>query len=338
MAVSAVFVIAEAGVNHNGDPVLARRMVDVAADAGADAVKFQTFHADALAREDAPKAEYQKETTGTTESQYAMLRKLELPDELHCDLAERSRERGIEFLSTAFDERSADLLDHLGMPRFKVASGEITNLPLLQHVAAKRKPVILSTGMSTLPEIGAALGILEKGGAAGITLLHCVSDYPTRPQDVNLRVMELLRRTFGVPVGFSDHTPGASVALAAVALGAVIIEKHFTLDRNLPGPDHRASLDPGALRDLISGIREVEAALGREEKRLTAGEESTRLVARRSLVAAEDLPAGTVLEARHLLAKRPGRGISPMQMGLVIGRQLRSPVNRDSLLSWDLFE
>ncbi len=330
-----IFIIAEAGVNHNGDLELARRLVDLAAEAGADAVKFQTFRADTLVRRDAPKADYQKETTGTAEGQYEMLRGLELSEQAHRDLAERCRARGIEFLSTPFDEDSADLLERIGVRRFKIGSGEISNLFLLRHVAAKRKPVILSTGMSTLDDVDAALRTLRDGGASDVKLLHCVSDYPTRPQDANLRVMETLRRRFGVPVGFSDHTQGLSVPLAAAALGAEVLEKHITLDRSLPGPDHRASLDPAALRGLVQGVREVEAALGTGEKTLTTGEASTQKVARRSLVAVSDLPAGTALERRHLAAKRPGTGISPMELDRVVGRRLKNAVSKDSMIGWN---
>jgi N,N'-diacetyllegionaminate synthase len=330
-----VYVIAEAGVNHNGDLGLARRLVEVAADAGADAVKFQTFRAEALVRRDAPKADYQKATTGESEGQFEMLRRLELSEEAHVQLSLRCREIGIEFLSTPFDERAADLLERIGVARYKIASGEITNLLLLRHVAAKRRPVILSTGMATLDEIGAALEALRAGGATDLRLLHCISDYPTRPEDVNLRVMETLRLRFSVPVGLSDHTEGVAVAIAAAALGASVVEKHVTLDRSLPGPDHRASLEPAGLKAMIAGIREVEQALGSPEKRLTSGEVSTRLVARRSLVAGMDLPGGTVLELRHLAAKRPGTGISPMELDRVVGRRLKRAAAQDAILLWD---
>lgn len=330
-----VYVIAEVGVNHNGDPDLARRLVDASAAAGADAVKFQTFHADTLVLKDAPKAYYQKLATGAAEGQHEMLRRLELPEEVHRKLADQCRARGVEFLSTPFDEAAADLLERIGVARYKIGSGEITNLLLLRHVGAKGKPVILSTGMSTLDEVDAAVTALRGAGATEVRLLHCVSDYPTRPEDVNLRVMETLRVRFGVPVGLSDHTEGISVALAAVALGAVVIEKHVTLDRNLPGPDHRASLEPSELRAMIRGIRDVEAALGTAEKKLTGGEAATRQVARRSLVASSDLPAGTVLERRHLAAKRPGTGISPMELDRVVGRRLQRPAAKDAMIAWD---
>jgi len=329
MVTPRIFIIAEAGVNHNGDLALARRLVEVAATAGADALKFQTFRADALVRIDAPKAGYQVETTGDGESQYEMLRKLELGEEAHMELACLCREAGIEFLSTPFDETAVDLLARIGVVRYKIASGEITNLLLLRHIAAKGRPVILSTGMSRLEEIGAALAALRAAGAVDVTLLHCVSDYPTRAEDVNLRVMDALRERFGVPVGFSDHTRGITVAIAAAARGAVAIEKHFTLDRSLPGPDHRASLEPEELKKMIASIREVERALGDGVKRLTMTEIDTQKVARKSLVAREGLPAGTVLLLDHLAAKRPASGLSPMELDALLGRRLKRPIRRD---------
>lgn len=329
------FIIAEVGVNHNGDLGRALDLVDRSAAAGADAVKFQTFRADSLVRPDAPKAEYQVATTGNAENQYEMLRKLELSEDAHRSLAQRCRERRIEFLSTPFDEGSVDLLERIGVTRYKIGSGEITNLFLLRHIAAKRRPVILSTGMSTLDDVHLALQALGAGGASDITLLHCVSDYPTRPEDINLRVMDTLRTRFGLPVGLSDHTTGIAISLAAAARGAVVLEKHVTLDRTLAGPDHRASLEPGELADLVKGVREIEVALGSPEKGLTAGERSTQKVARRSLVAAEAVGAGVVLERRHLAAKRPGTGISPMDVDKVLGRRLKRPLAKDAPIAWD---
>ena len=329
-----IFVIAEAGVNHNGSLARARRMVKVAAEAGADAVKFQSFHADSLALPEAPKARYQVDTTGNTGSQFSMLKALELSEEAHRTLARECRAHRIEFLSTPFDPASADLLERLGVRRYKISSGDVTNSLLLRKVAAKGKPVILSTGMSTVEEVGAALRSLRKAGSRDVSLLHCVFDYPTLAKDVNLRVMESLRKRFDVPVGFSDHTQGISVAIAAAALGAVIIEKHFTLDRALPGPDHRASLEPGELRAMIRGIRDVEEALGDGRRRLTSGERATRTVARRSLVAATDLAAGQVIGPAHLEAKRPATGLSAMEIDRIVGRKLRVPINKGVLLTW----
>lgn len=331
-----VIIIAEAGVNHNGDIRLARRMVGIAKDAGADAVKFQSFRADSLVVRDAPKADYQKRATGTAESQHEMLCKLELTVAGHATLARECRKRKIEFMSTPFDESAVDLLDKTGVARYKIPSGEVTNLLLLRHVARKNKPIILSTGMSTMKDIAAAMAVLESNGAKDITLLHCVSDYPTLPGDANLRVMNTLRNRFKVPVGFSDHTQGTAVAIAAVAMGACVIEKHFTTDRRLSGPDHKVSLEPGELGAMIRAIREVEQAFGNGKKCLTQGEKSTQLVARKSLVAAEDLAAGTVLEERHLRAKRPGTGISPMLVGSVVGKRLTLAVPRDTLIQWKI--
>ncbi|HYB96488.1 MAG TPA: N-acetylneuraminate synthase [Vicinamibacterales bacterium] len=315
------FVIAEAGVNHNGDLSRALLLVDEAAAAGADAVKFQTFSAERVAAATAPKAVYQQETTGSAGSQLDMLRGLELSRDAHCSLQDRCRERGVIFLSTPFDESSVDLLESLGVPAFKIPSGEITNAPLLEHIAAKGRPVIASTGMSTLEEVQAAIAVLRAAGARELALLHCVSEYPARPADVNLRAMETMRRATGLPVGYSDHTLGVEVALAAVALGAVIIEKHFTISRALPGPDHRASLEPHELHALIRGIRSVQSALGHGRKEPAPGEADVARVARRSLVAARDIHPGTTITRDMVAILRPAGGLSPMMLGQVIGRR-----------------
>jgi N,N'-diacetyllegionaminate synthase len=317
------FVIAEAGVNHNGDPALAHRLIDVAADSGADAVKFQTFRAEALVTRSAPKAAYQRETTDAGESQLEMLRRLELSPELHTDLMRHCQERGILFLSTPFEEESADLLERLGVPAFKIPSGEITNLPFLAHVARKRLPMIVSTGMSTMDEVTAAVETIRSEECDQIALLHCVSAYPADPAEANLRAMETLSRKFSVPGGFSDHTEGNTVALASVALGASIVEKHFTLDRSLPGPDNRASIGPDELAALVSGIRVVESALGDGAKLRTEGERDTARVARKSLVAAVDISAGTVLTRDLIAIRRPGTGLAPDRLESVLGRHLK---------------
>lgn len=335
MVAGRVYVIAEAGVNHNGDLPTALELVDVAAASGADAVKFQSFLADNVAGADAPKAEYQKATTGAGESQLEMLRRLELRPEAHQALVDRAKSRGITFLSTPFDESSADLLEGLGVPLFKIPSGEITNLFLLRHIAAKRRPVILSTGMSTIDEVEAAMRVLREGGVPELTLLHCVSDYPAPPEDMNLRAMATMRERFGVPVGLSDHTRGITIPIAAAALGAAAVEKHFTLDRSMAGPDHRASIEPHELRAMIQGIREVEVALGDGSKRPTLAEETTKRIVRRSLTAAEDLAPGTILERRHLGARRPATGISPMDADRVLGRRLRERLPQGAVLRWD---
>jgi N,N'-diacetyllegionaminate synthase len=332
-----VFVIAEAGVNHNGDPALAHRLVEVAAVAGADAVKFQTFRTEALVSRHAPKAPYQVETTGAGESQLEMLRRLELSRAEFVALAETCRRRGILFLSSAFDEASADDLEALGVAAFKTGSGELTNLPLLRHLAAKRRPLIVSTGMATLDEVEVAVAAVREHGTP-LALLHCVSAYPAPPEESNLRAMDTLRARFACPVGFSDHAPGLTVSVAAVARGATIIEKHFTVDRSLPGPDHRASLDPGELTALVAAIRQVESALGDGDKRPTAAELPTRRVARKSLVAAGPLRRGDTLGRASVAVKRPGTGIPPGELEQALGRRLRRDVEADEVIEWTMLE
>jgi N-acetylneuraminate synthase/N,N'-diacetyllegionaminate synthase len=333
-----VFVIAEAGVNHNGDLDLARRLVDVAAEAGADAVKFQTFRTEALVSGAAPKARYQMETTGAEESQQAMLAKLELSPAAHATLRDHARRRGIVFFSTPFDEGSADLLDDLGVELLKVPSGEVTNLPLLRHLAAKRRPILMSTGMCTLAEVETAVATLREAGDPPLALLHCVSAYPAPVEDTNLRAMDTLRARFGCPVGLSDHSLGVAIALAAAARGADVLEKHVTLDRNLPGPDHRASLTPGELTALVQGVRAIEAALGDGDKRPMPSELDTRAVARRSLVAARALLAGHRLSRDDIAIKRPGTGMAPAELSRVLGRRLARALAADELLDWSALE
>lgn len=320
-------IIAEAGVNHNGDLGMARRLVDVAAEAGADYVKFQTFKAERLVTRAAGKAAYQQETTSGSESQFDMLRKLELDRDAHVALMAQCRARGIGFMSTPFDPESIDMLCALGVSVLKVPSGEITNLPYLRETGHRGKPIILSTGMSDLQEIAAAVTVLEQAGTPRdqITVLHCTTEYPTPMTDVNLRAMLTIRDALGVAVGYSDHTPGIEVAVAAVALGASVIEKHFTLDRNLPGPDHQASLEPAELGAMIAAIRNIEHALGDGVKRPSAGEQLNMAAARKSLVAARAIRAGETFSAENLAVKRPGTGVSPMRWDTVIGR----PAPRD---------
>lgn len=330
------FVIAEAGVNHNGSLEMARRLVDAAVQAAADAVKFQTFRSEKAISPFAPKAAYQVETTGAGESQLEMVRKLELPPEAFRELKSYCAQRGILFLSTPFDDESADLLDELGMAAFKVPSGEITNLPFLEHVARKGKPLIVSTGMCELEEVRTAVDCLQRAGARELALLHCVSSYPAPAASINLRAMATLRETFGVPVGFSDHTLGIAIPLAAVALGACIVEKHMTLDCKLPGPDHRASLEPGDFAAMVAGIRAVEASLGDGAKRPAAEERNTAEVARRSLVAACAIPAGTVLRAEHIAILRPGTGLAPALREQVIGRRAARDIPAGTLLTWEM--
>lgn len=327
-------IIAEAGVNHNGDMAMARQLIDVAADAGADLVKFQTFNTDLLVTAVARKADYQTSATGAGESQHAMLRKLELTRDMHVALIAHCKSRGIGFFSTAFDLPSIDLLAELGLDRFKVPSGEITNLPYLRHIGRYGKPVILSTGMATLDEIKAALAILEKSGTPRdrITVLHCNTEYPTPMADVNLRAMLSIRDALGVAVGYSDHTLGIEVPIAAVALGATVIEKHFTLDRKLAGPDHQASLEPGELKAMVTAIRNIEQAKGDGVKRPSPSESKNILIARKSLVAACAIRAGETFSASNLAAKRPGGGISPMRWDEIVGRKAPRDFAPDDLI------
>lgn len=330
------FVIAEAGVNHNGSVELAHRLIDAAADARADCVKFQTFDPDSLATAAAPKSAYQQRATGSDESQLDMLRRLALTRDCYPGLIEHCERRHIRFLSTPFDEASADFLEALGMDRFKIPSGEVTNLPFLAFLARKRRPLIMSTGMADLDEVGAAVTTLRAAGATDITLLHCTTDYPTAPVDANLRAMATMQAAFRTSVGYSDHTTGIEITLAAVALGASIIEKHFTLDRAMPGPDHQASLEPTELERMVSGIRTVEAALGDGQKQPRTGELANRVVARKSIVAARDIGGNQVIEAADLTARRPGSGLSPALMSSVIGRRARSAIAAGALISLDM--
>jgi N,N'-diacetyllegionaminate synthase len=316
-------IIAEAGVNHNGDMGIAEQLVAAAAVAGADLVKFQTFVTARSIARDAPKAAYQEATTGAGESQYEMVHRLELSRADHERLVAACAKHGIGFFSTAFDQESLDMLVELGIDRVKVPSGEITNLPLLRHVASKGLPVIVSSGMSTIGEIEEAIRVLEDGGVArgDITVLHCNTEYPTPMEDVNLGAMASIRCALHVPVGYSDHTPGIEVPIAAVALGASVIEKHFTLDRSLPGPDHQASLEPDELVAMVRAIRNIELALqGDGIKRPSPSEAKNRLIARKSLVAQTAIRAGEPFTMDNVTAKRPGTGLSPMRWDEIIGR------------------
>lgn len=356
---SRVYVIAEAGVCHNGSLELARRMVDAACRAGADAVKFQSFRAAEMVCRTAPKASYQLEITAQGETQFDMLRRLELDEASHVALARQCRENRIEFLSTPFDLVSLRILtEKIGIQRIKIASPEITNAPLLLAAARTGRPVILSTGMSTLAEVRAALGVLafgyvrtgtvppsarsfaaaacsSEGQAAllkNVTLLHCTSEYPVRFEDVNLRAMQTLREAFGLPTGISDHTPGSTVPAAAVALGAIVVEKHFTLDQELPGPDHKVSLTPDELTAMVRGVRDVEAALGSPIKSATEGELEMRQVARKSLVAARPIVRGEVFSEENLGVKRPGRGVSPISYWEMLGKVADRDYQPDELI------
>jgi len=327
-------IIAEAGVNHNGDIDMAKKLIEAAAAAGADLVKFQTFQADRLVTRSALKADYQVKATGAEESQHAMLRKLELSESMHHTLVQHCKECGIGFFSTAFDIESIDFLATLQPPYYKIPSGEITNLPYLRHIAKQGVPIILSTGMSTMGDIEAALNALEKAGAQreNISVLHCTTEYPTPMIEVNLRAMQTIGTAFNVAVGYSDHTVGIEVAIAAVALGARVIEKHFTLDRNLPGPDHKASLEPTELSAMVRAIRNIEVALGDGVKRLTPSEQRNVHVARKSIVASHEILAGQRLTANNISTKRPGTGISPMQWDQLLGQAAKRNYATDDLI------
>lgn len=317
---SKIFVIAEAGVNHNGSMETAKRMIDAAADAGADAVKFQTFRADSLVRKDAQKAAYQqKNAADKQESQYEMLKKLELTETMHRELMEHCRARGIMFLSTPFDIESIRMLVDYGIDILKVPSGEVTNYPYLREIGRTGKPVILSTGMCWLEEVREAVRILQESGSGGITLLHCNTEYPTPMEDVNLRAMCTMREKLHLPAGYSDHTKGIEVPVAAAALGAVVIEKHFTLDRGMEGPDHKASLEPEELKEMVRAVRNIEAALGDGIKKPSPSELKNRDVARKSIVAKREIRKGEVFTEENLTAKRPGSGISPVRWADVVG-------------------
>ena len=329
-----VLIIAEAGVNHNGDIDMAKRLIDVAAEAGADLVKFQTFNADRLVTESASKADYQKLAGGENESQHSMLRNLELTEAMHHELIAHCALRGIGFFSTGFDIESINLLVSFGQQLFKIPSGEITNLPYLRHIGKLNKEVILSTGMSSMDEIENAINALEGSGTSRtkITVLHCTTAYPVPMSDVNLRAMQNIRAKFGVDVGYSDHTVGIEISLAAVALGASVIEKHFTLDRSLPGPDHKASLEPAELKSLVDGIRNINEALGDGIKRLMTSEIGNRDVARKSIVARVPISIGQVLSEENLTTKRPGTGISPMEWRNLLGKKAHRDYSADELI------
>jgi len=327
------FIVAEIGVNHNGSVKMAKKLIDSAKEVGADAVKFQAFKAERIVTKYAEKAVYQKETTDPQKSQYNMLKKLELSDAEMKELHGYARKRNILFLSSVFDEESVDLLDRLDVPAFKVASGEITDLPLLRYMARKKRSIILSTGLSTLEEIGEALGIFTVEGITDIVLLHCITSYPAKAEEANLKMMDVLKKKFGFPVGFSDHTLGTAIPIAAVALGAVMIEKHFTLDKKLAGPDHRASLEPKEFEQMVQGIKNVECALGTGVRELTPEEEGIKKAARRSIVARVLIRKGTVIREDMLDCKRPGTGLEPKYVHKVIGKKANKDIEADELIT-----
>lgn len=334
-----VLIIAEAGVNHNGSMDMAKQLVDMAAEAGADYVKFQTFKTEKLVSATAKKADYQTLNTNA-DSQFEMLKKLELSVEQHHELIAYCKQKNIKFLSTAFDLDSIDLLNSLNIQLFKIPSGEITNLPYLEKIGFLNKDVIVSTGMCVMSEIEDAITVLVKAGTNRnqISVLHCTTDYPTAMSDVNLRAMLSIQKQLNVPVGYSDHTLGIEVAIAAIAMGATIIEKHFTLDKSLPGPDHKASLEPDELKNLVKAIRNVEQALGKSDKEPTEMEQKNMLVARKSIHLSHSLSKGSIITEKDLSMKRPGDGISPMKMKEVVGKKLKTNLETEHKLSWEDLE
>jgi len=334
-------IIAEAGVNHNGSMENAFKLIDAAKDAGVDYVKFQTFKASKLVTQSVKKAEYQvNNTKSSDDSQYAMLKKLELQEDEHYKLDAYCKKVGIKFLSTGFDEESIDFLDSMGIDFFKVPSGEITNYPYLKHIATKKKPIILSTGMSTLGDIEAAVNLFVNAGLQlnDIQILHCNTEYPTPMKDVNLLAMQTIKAAFGVEVGYSDHTLGIEIPIAAVALGAVVIEKHFTLDKEMEGPDHKASLEPDELKNMVTSIRNVEMALsGNGRKQPSASEIKNIEIARKSIHLKMPLKKGVTLAAEHLIMLRPGNGISPFDTEKIVGLKLNKDLEANHQLSWSDF-
>lgn len=329
-----VFIIAEAGVNHNGSIELAKRLVDAAKEAGADAVKFQTFKADRIVTKSAVKADYQKVSTGETENQFDMIKKLELDKKAHLELVEYCKYKNIMFCSAAFDLESIDLLKEIGIPFWKIPSGEITNLPFLKKIGGFNEQVILSSGMADLGEIESALNILQEAGTEKnkITVLHCNTEYPTPFKDVNLLAMRTIHDAFKVRIGYSDHTLGIEVPIAAVAMGASVIEKHFTLDRNMEGPDHRASLEPDELKQMIRSIRNIEEALGDGVKRPSESELKNKKIARKSIVAAANIDKGELFTENNITVKRPGDGLSPMLWDLIIGKKANKNYSKDEFI------
>ncbi|WP_459815876.1 N-acetylneuraminate synthase [Campylobacter concisus] len=329
-----VFIVAEAGVNHNGDINLAKKLIDIAVKAGADAVKFQTFKTELCVSKNAKKASYQEENTDKEESQFDMIKKLELNENMHKELIAYCKQKNITFLSTPFDSDSIKLLDELGLSTFKIPSGEITNLPYLRQIGGLNKKIILSTGMANLGEVEAAIDVLVKSGTKreNISLLHANTQYPTPMEDVNLKAMITLKNAFGLEVGYSDHTLGIEVDIAAVAMGAKIIEKHFTLDKSMPGPDHKASLEPDELAAMVEAIRNIELALGDGLKHFSKSESENIKIARKSIVAKCDIKKGEIFSEQNICVKRPGDGINPMRWDEVIGQISQKDYKQDELI------
>lgn len=327
------FIIAEAGVNHNGDINIAKKLVDAAFEAGVDAIKFQSFKAESLVTKDAPKAKYQKEATGNG-NQYEMLKKLELSYQEHIILKKYCEEKGVTFISTPFDFESVDLLEKLNIPFYKISSGDLTNIPFLKYIARLNKPMIVSTGMANLGEIEIATQAIKQTGNNKISLLHCTSNYPTDYVDVNLNAMITLKNAFKIPIGYSDHTIGIEVPIAAVSMGAKIIEKHFTLDKQMDGPDHKASLNPQELKQMVISIRNIEKAFGDGIKKCTNSEENTKKVARKSIVASVNIRKGEVISYENITFKRPGNGINPMFVDEIIGKTAVCDIYSDDFITF----
>jgi N,N'-diacetyllegionaminate synthase len=327
-----VYIIAEAGVNHNGNPELAKNMIDKAKEAGADCIKFQTFISKNIVTKNANKAEYQLHQTDANENQLAMLQKLEMSFDDFIELDKYCKAQGIKFLSTPFDFESIEFLASINMEMWKIPSGEITNLPYLIRIAKMHKPIILSTGMSSLKEVEEAMNVLRKNGSGEITLLHCTTEYPAPYTDVNLKAMDTLKEKFHVPLGYSDHTKGIEISIAAVAMGATVIEKHFTLDRNMEGPDHKASLEPSELKAMVRAIRNVELAIGSGRKTSVESEQKNIIIARKSIVASQSIKKGDIFTEDNLTVKRPGNGISPMRWFEVLGQEAIRDFEEDELI------
>ncbi len=330
------YIIAEAGVNHNGNLELAKELIDAAADAGADAIKFQTWVTEKLVTPKAAMADYQKNNIGNNQTQFEMLKKLELSYDCFRELKLHAQAKNILFLSTPDEEDSADFLDELGVPVFKIGSGEISNLPFLQYVARKKKPIILSTGMSTLADVEAAIRAIEEEGTNNIVLLHCVSNYPAAPEDCNLRAMDTMATAFNYPVGYSNHALGIEVSLAAIARGACLIETHFTLDKRMHGPDHAASLDIQELRALVQGAQSVVSAIGDGVKRPTNQELETKKVVQKRIVAARKLRAGAIIQPQDIVLRRTDGGLEPAHLNQLVGRTLKANIDAFAPLHWEL--
>jgi N,N'-diacetyllegionaminate synthase len=331
-----VFIIAEAGVNHNGNLELAKKLVDVAVQAKADAVKFQSFRADKLVVRDAEKADYQKETTDAEETQYMMLKRLELSYEEHIELYNYCKTKNIMFLSTPFDFESVELLEDIGVEAYKIGSGDLTNMPLLRLVAQKHKPIILSTGMAGMDEVSDAVNWITREGNNQLVLLHCTTNYPASYHAVNLRAMQTLMSTFNLPTGYSDHTQGMEVSIAAVTMGAAVIEKHITLDKEMEGPDHKASFTPDEFKTFVQGIRNVEASLGKELKACTIEEENIRRIARKSIVALRDIAKGEKITYSNITVKRPENGLKPKFYDEIMGYEAAEDIKADAPIQWNL--